>query len=98
MAVPPIIHAEHRVVRVLRDAGATGPGSARPVPATRPLDGRALDRLVGVGVVREAGAGRYYLDADAYRAYRARRLNRMLIAMGGVLFVLAVLALAGVLR
>jgi len=96
MAVPPILHAEHRVIRGLRDAGATGPGSARPVSATRPLDGRALDRLVSVGVVREAGTGRYYLDADAYRAFRARRLNRTLIAMGGALFVLAVLALAGI--
>ena len=98
MTVPLIIDAGHRVTRILHDAGATGPSSAQPLASTRPLDRRALDWLVGAGVVREAGAGRYYLDADAYRAYRARRLNRMLIAMGAVLFVLAVLALAGVVR
>ncbi|HVG43581.1 MAG TPA: hypothetical protein VM890_02590 [Longimicrobium sp.] len=98
MAIPLNSDAGHRVTRILRDAGATGPGSARPLASTRPLDRRALDWLVSAGVVREAGAGRYYLDADAYRAYRARRLNRMLIAMGALLFLFAVLALTGVLR
>jgi len=98
MAVPPIIHAEHRVARGLRDAGATGPDSAAPVPATRPLDGRALERLIGAGAVRESGAGRYYLDADAYRAYRGERRKRALVILGVGLFAVLVLALGGLLR
>ena len=98
MAVPPIIHAEHRVARGLRDAGATGPETAGPVAATHRLDGRALERLVSAGAVREAGAGRYYLDADAYRAYRGERRKRALTILGVVLFVMAVLALSGLLR
>jgi hypothetical protein len=98
MAVPPIIHAEHRVARGLRDAGATGPESAAPVPATHPLDGRALERLVSAGVVREAGAGRYWLVAGTYGAYRRERRKRALIVLGVGLFVVLVLALSGLLR
>ena len=98
MTVPLIIDAGHRVTRILHDAGATGPSSAQPLASTRPQDRHALDWLVSAGVVREAGAGRYYLDADAYRAYRGDRRKRTLAAMGAVLFVLAVLFLAGGLR
>jgi hypothetical protein len=98
MAVPPIIHAEHRVVRGLRNAGATAPGAARSLPATRSIDGRALERLVGAGVVREQGAGRYYLDDAAYRAYRGERRKRVLIVLGLGLFVVLVLSLSGLLR
>ena len=98
MAVPPIIHAEHRVARGLHEAGATGPETAGPVSATHPLDGRALERLIGAGAVREAGAGRYWLDADAYRAYRGERRKRALIVLGVGLFVVLVLALSGLLR
>jgi hypothetical protein len=98
MAVPPIIHAEHRVVRGLREAGATAPGAAQAVSAARPIDGRALDRLLGAGAVREQGAGRYYLDDDAYRAYRGERRRRALIVMGVALFAVLVLSLSGLLR
>jgi hypothetical protein len=98
MAVPPIIHAERRVVRGLRSAGATGPDAAGPVPATRPLDGRALDRLVGAGAVREQAAGRYWLDDDAYHAYRGERRKRALILVGAALVAILVLSLSGLLR
>jgi alkylation response protein AidB-like acyl-CoA dehydrogenase len=98
MAVPPIIHAEHRVARALRDAGATGPDTAGPVPDTHPLDERALERLVGAGVVRESGAGRYWLDAEGYRAYRGARRMRALTILGVGLFIVLVLALSGLLR
>ena len=98
MAVPPIIHAEHRVVRELRDAGATGPDTAGSVASARPLDGRALQRLVGAGAVREVGVGRYYVDMDAYRAYRGVRRKRALTVLGVGLFVVLVLAFGGLLR
>lgn len=98
MAVPPIIHAEHRVVRELRDAGATGPGTAGSVERARRLDGRALRRLVDAGAVREVGAGRYYVDMDAYRAYRGVRRRRALTVTALALFVVLVLALSGLLR
>jgi len=37
MAVPPSVHAEHRVVRALRHAGATAPEAARPFASARAL-------------------------------------------------------------
>jgi hypothetical protein len=98
MAVPPIIHAEHRVVRGLRDASATGPESAAPVAATRMLDGRALHRLLHAGVVREAGAGRYWLEVGTYRDYRRARRTRALMMMGVAVFVVLVIAYSGLLR
>ncbi|SOD03937.1 hypothetical protein SAMN05216486_12011 [bacterium JGI 053] len=98
MAVPPIVHAEHRVIRELRDAGATGPDTAGSVDGARPIDGRALQRLIGAGAVREIGAGRYYVDLDAYRAYRGERRKRALTIMAVGLFVVLVLALSGLLR
>ncbi|HEV7590812.1 MAG TPA: hypothetical protein VGO40_22065 [Longimicrobium sp.] len=98
MAVPPIIHAEHRVIRGLRDAGATGPDTAGSVANERPLDGRALERLIAAGAVRAAGDGRYFLDLDAYQAYRGERRKRALTILGVGLFVVLVLALSGLLR
>lgn len=98
MAVPPILHAEHRVVRGLLRAGATAPGAARPVAEGRAIDGRALRRLLDAGAVREVGEGGFYVDEAAYGAYRGERRKRALIAISVVLFVAAVLALGGVLR
>jgi len=98
MAVPPIVHAEHRVARELRDAGATSPERAVPVAGTRPLDGRALERLLGAGAVREAGSGRYWLDVEGYGAYRGSRRRRALTVLAVGIFVVLVLALSGLLR
>lgn len=98
MAVPPIVHAEHRVARELRDAGATSPDTAQPVTTSHPLDGRALDRLLGAGAVREAGPGRYWLDVAGYGAYRGARRKRALVVLAVGLVVVLVLALTGLLR
>lgn len=98
MAVPPIVHAEHRVVRGLRGAGATSPDAAMPVSAGRRIDARALERLLDAGVVRDQGGGSYYLDVEAYRAYRAARLKRVFTLLAVVAFVVLVLALSGTLR
>lgn len=98
MAVPPILHAEHRLARGLSRAGATTPGAAQPVSSTRAIDGRALERLAAAGAVRDAGGGRYWLDEAAYGAYRGERRRRALIAVAVVLAIGIVLALAGVIR
>ncbi|MFL5538513.1 MAG: hypothetical protein ACJ8J0_05945 [Longimicrobiaceae bacterium] len=98
MAVPPIVHAEHRVARELRDAGATSPERAASVSASHPLDGRALERLLGAGAVREAGAGRYWLDVEGYGAWRGARRRRALTVLAVGLVVVLVLALTGLFR
>lgn len=96
--VPPIIHAEHRVARRLRGAGATQLGAAQPVPEGRAIDGRALDRLITAGAVRDAGGGRFYLDEAAYQAYRGERRKRAMIALAAIGLVFLVLVLTGVIR
>lgn len=93
--VPPIVHAEHRVARRLRDGGATAPETARPLALPRPIDTRALYRLVAAGAVREIESGRYYLDDAGYAAMRETRFRRILLATGGVLVVFAILVLIG---
>jgi hypothetical protein len=98
MAVPPIVHAEHRVARELRDAGAMSPERATSISASRPIDGRALERLLGAGAVREAGPGHYWLDLEGYGAYRGERRKRALIVLAVGLVVVLVLALTGLLR
>ena len=98
MAVPPIVHAEHRLTRRLRRAGATAPGAAQPVAEGRAIDARALERLMAAGAVRDAGGRRFYLDEAGYHAYRWERRKRVLVALSLVAFVVVVLALSGVLR
>ncbi|MBV9109877.1 MAG: hypothetical protein JO306_10760 [Gemmatimonadetes bacterium] len=98
MAVPPIIHAEHRVVRALRNAGAERRDAAQPLGDLRPIDRRAIERLAASGVVHESGTARYWLDPAAYDVYRARRRRRVYAAMVVVLAAVAVLAALGVVR
>jgi len=96
--VPPIVHAEHRVARRLRDSGATAPQTAQPLSPSRSIDTRALYRLVAAGAVREVEGGRYYLDHAGYSAMRETRFRRILLAMGAAMVVFAILVLIGALR
>ena len=98
MAVPPSVHAEHRVVRALRHAGATAPDAAQPFSPTRAMDGRALERLLAVDLVRDAGNGRCWLDEAAYGAYRGERRKRVLVALAVLLAIGIVLGYTGALR
>lgn len=98
MAVPPIVHAEHRVIRRLRHSGATSPDAAADVESSRLIDGRALARLVAARVILEPSVGRYWLDEDAYHRFRAARRMRALYVGGFALLVLIVLLVLGVLK
>jgi len=88
MSGAPIHAAERRIVRHLREQGAVSPGAAEPLDDLRRLERRRLPRLVARGVVLEASPGRYYLDEDAWGAYRR---GRLLLALG----LMAALLLAG---
>jgi hypothetical protein len=98
MAVPAIIHAEHRVVRALRQAGAVGPEAARPLLDMSGLEQRATNRMLATGAIREAAAGRYWLDEAAYGSYRGERRRRALLVMAAALLVVLGLALLGIVR
>jgi hypothetical protein len=93
--VPPIVHAQHRVARTLRDAAAADPASARQLFDLNRMEERALQRLVSAGVIRREGADRYFLDHAAWADFRRSRRMRALVAMAAALVVLgAILLLA----
>jgi hypothetical protein len=70
--VGPLVHAEHRIARRLRDAGACSPETAQPVGPKRLIDHRVEGRMVGAGALRDVGGQRYYLELAAYHALRSR--------------------------
>ena len=71
--------AERRLVRRLHDGGARTPETAQPLPALRHLQARRLDHLKDVGAIVEAAPGRFYVDDEAYAAYRG---DRRAVALG----------------
>jgi hypothetical protein len=97
--VPPVPYgliAERRLIERLLKADAVGAGAAQPLENLRWTEDRRLRRLISVGVVREAAAGRYYLDAPALAARMANRRKRLLVVMLLVAIALMVaFALAG---
>lgn len=88
MAGSPALVAEHRLVRRLHEAGALSPETAATLPELRWMEQRRLDRLLSLGVIREASPGRFYLDPDALAEYRGARQRRVLVALGVVLLAL----------
>ena len=76
MSGAPIHAAERRLVRRLREQGAVSPGAAEPLDGLSGLQRRRLPRLVARGHVREVSPGRYYLDEDAWDAYRSSHGGR----------------------
>jgi hypothetical protein len=85
MPVPYRAIAERRLTDRLLQTNAVWPGSGQPLEGLRPGRARALKRLVAAGVIREEGAGRYYLDAPAYAAHMANRRRRILIVLISVI-------------
>jgi len=98
MAVPAIIHAEHHVVREMRQAGAVEPPAARPLVDLRRLDRRAAERLLARGVLRETRPGMYWLDEAAYATWRGERRRRALLVIAAMAIVVAGLVLLGIVK
>ena len=89
------------VVDAFRLAGATAPERAQPLDRLGLVDGEAVARLAGRGVVRVAERHRYFLDESAVIADRSASHGRTpppgLILVVGLL-VLVALAALGALR
>lgn len=90
--VPPILIAERRVVRLLREAGATSEQTATAIDPPRLLQRKALARLQAKGAVRASAAGALWLDETAYAAMRQKRRK-----VAGAIVGAAAAALAAVL-
>lgn len=83
--------SQKRVVRQLREAGATSPERAVPFEAQRQIDSRQMRHLVSHGVVREAGPGFYWVDEAAWDALRRRRFGMVLVAITVVVAAMVIL-------
>jgi hypothetical protein len=87
-----MIARERRVVEAFTAAGATSPERARPVESLGvESDGMALRRLQGHAVIREAEAGRFYLDLPSWQALRRTRRRLALVLLAVILIFAAVL-------
>jgi hypothetical protein len=92
-----ITAAERRLVRRLRDAGARSAATARPLPGLRHLEARRLEHLKDAGAIREAAPGTYYVDDEAYEAYRGDRRSVVLavaLAVAGAAIIFSLLGRA----
>ena len=93
-----ILATDKKIVRRLREAGATAPGLAVELDPPGPVGPARLRRMISVGAVREAGSKRYYLDEQGYRAWRTVRRKRALVIFGITICVIAMLVVAGVVK
>ena len=91
-AAPVIVAAINRARRQISGHfmhhRAIAPGDAVDFVPDRPIVKRQFEKMLARGVVKQAGAGRYWLDIDAYNADIARRRGRLV----PVVIALAILA------
>jgi hypothetical protein len=92
--VPYRVVAERRVTERLFQTNAVWPGHGQPLADLRGGDRRALRRLLASGVVRDEGAGSYYVFAPAYAAMRGHRRQRLILVLLFVVLALALTAIA----
>jgi hypothetical protein len=93
-----ILHADRRIFRRLRAAGAEDAARAVPLAAPHALARWRLARLVSGGAIKVAGAGeppRYYVDEAGVALYRRSRRYRALVMVGVVAALFAVWLLVG---
>ncbi|WP_199100118.1 hypothetical protein [Dyella sp. ASV21] len=82
-----LIRRQGAMVRVFEQAGATTPAAARTPQELGVQPGMAWYQLVGQGVLRCPGEGRYYLDPDSWQKLRQhrRRITALVLAVIAVL-------------
>jgi hypothetical protein len=84
-----------RLVKRLRDAGATSEWSARPLETKSPIEGRMLERSLRSGVVRQTDKGTFWVDEERLARCRTKQLRFALIAVLGVLLMFGILFILG---
>jgi hypothetical protein len=87
-AVAVILMKERHIAEAFQRAGAISPERARaPEELNIGTHGVAWRRLLDQAAVREASAGKYYLDMPSWEASIRMRRRRMAIALFLVIFV-----------
>lgn len=87
-----------QVARDLREAGALSADAALPYAPPSRLAARALERMLRDGVVRETGAGVYWLDEPAYAARLAAFRRRALVLLAAATTIMAAAVLFAISR
>jgi hypothetical protein len=85
-----IRRADNKIVNELRSAGATTADRATLIEHQSPLARRRLERLKRAGALREAGAGRVYLDEQRWESHR-RMKRTFALGVGGAATAVALL-------
>ena len=80
-----MLAAERRMIRRLNKDAAVNPDTAVPLSLRSPFARFRLARMLKAGAVVDAGAGRYYLDAEGYHGYRRARRRRAFRVLAVVL-------------
>ena len=80
-----IVHGRHaarlerRIAKAFRIAGALAPERAKSLAQLGLTEDRFVRRLVDRRIIREVRNGKFYLDEDAFREYRAMVLRLVLV-------------------
>ncbi|HPR65050.1 MAG TPA: hypothetical protein PK014_12620 [Thermoanaerobaculia bacterium] len=86
-----VVSFKMRLLRHLRRKGATSPEGAIPLDLRAPLSRWFRDRLLRAGVLVSPDEGTFFLNEEAYRIYRNRRIRLALsiLVTGAALLALA---------
>ncbi len=87
-----LIRTDRRIVKELRDAGATTAEKAIPLESKR-LRGIRIKRLTNAGSLHPAAGNTYYLDEAGWQALCVKRRQRAALAIVLALIIAAVVFL-----
>lgn len=93
-----ILATDRKILRRLREAGATDAARAIDFHPPGPLGRARLRRMVAGGAVKRDSAGRYYLDQQGYLGWRAARRKRGLGVLALMTAIVIALIFAGVIK
>jgi hypothetical protein len=92
-----LVATDRRIVRRLRNAGATTSARALPLDGGSTIERIRLRRMLSVGAVMRHEEG-YYLDEPGFDRWRRTRRRRAVTIVVVLLIVIAAAAAAGWLR
>ena len=92
-----ILATDRKILRRLREAGATSPARAVLFHPPGPIGRARLRRMITGGAVKETG-GHVYLDEAGYGRWRTARRKRALIVVTIMICLIGILVVAGVVK
>jgi len=97
-AVVIILRKQREIVEVFQGAGATSAATARYPSDLGIEEDRIFRGLIDRAILRDGGAGRYYLDEPSWTAHNTMRRRRSVIVLAIVIGILTFMIALGVVR